>query len=166
MSPAIIARQPCAFTVTITNNSSSAVILNSVTLTESTESDALISGPQWPGLPIGFIPTLSGSSSLTATFTVVVASPQFAGFVPQTPASTPSSIMPSLSLSAPGNNAMAPDSFFTLNAQAVASDGSVGAASFQFVAASAIASIPPPQGGALQFQSGGDLINGLVAGVV
>jgi hypothetical protein len=166
VTPSVVAKQPAIFTVTVTNNSSSAVILNSVSLTESTESDAQISLPQLPGLPIGFIPTLSGNSSFVYSFTVVVASPQFAGFVPQTPASTPSSVMPSLSLSAPGNNAMTPDAFFNLVAQAQASDGSVGSATLQVVAMSALASFPPPQGGALQFNSGGDLINGLVAGVV
>jgi hypothetical protein len=161
-----VARQPLSFTLAVTNNSSSAVILTTPQVSESTESDAQISIPQLPGLPIGYIPTLGGNSTLTYTFNVVIASPSWAGFVPQTPAFTTPGIYPSLSLSAPANNAMTPDAFFTLTAQAQASDGSVGTTSLQVLVLSALQPFPPPQGGALQFNAGGNLINGIVSGVL
>lgn len=150
----IVASQAVNFTVTVTNSGSSAVTLTALSVNEITESDAQIGQPNYltPNVPVGVgNPVLAASGSVTYLFTAVFSSPMYAGPSPQAPGGA-----------APGPAASNADAFFTLQAQAQASDGSIGSTSLMVPVLSAIAPFPLASGGAFQFGQGFNFINGLM----
>lgn len=150
----VVVNQPMSFTVTVANNSASSVVLNALQVTESTESDAIISQPNilTPNMPVGLgNPVIPGSSSVSYAFQVIFNSPGV-GPSPQSPGGA-----------APFSAAATPDANFTLTAMALVSDGSGGTFSLMVPVLSAIAPFPLAIGGALQLSQGFNLLNYLIA---
>jgi hypothetical protein len=158
VDPTAVAGRAATFMVTVSNTSASAVTLQSLQVAEQTESDATISQPNFltpqAALELGN-PTISGSSSVSYTFKVVFQSPNYPGPQPNAPQGATGVL-----LGQPG------DSVFTLLATASASDGSVGSTVISVPVLSLIAPFPQAQGGALQYQQGLNIINGIIMGVL
>lgn len=154
------ASQPCAFTVTVSNTGSSALVLSLLSVAESSKVGATIGQPQFltPQMPVGAgNPSIAAGSSLTFPFQVAFPSPNTPGVSPNAPAPGPAGMMTG---QPPPNNAV------VLVATAQTSDGSVASSSIVVPVLSATAPFPLPQGGALQFGQGGNLINGIITGVL
>lgn len=145
----IVCNQPTNFTITVTNTGSSAVSLQSLSVAESTESEASISQPnfQTPSTSIGSsgFPVIAAGASVTYGFPVVFTSPNMPGPSPNNPGGA-----------APESRASTADALFTLQAQAQSSDGSVATTSLTVPVLSAVAPFPVPAGGAAQFAQGAD----------
>jgi len=147
------------FTVTVTNTNAAAVTLNSLFISEATESDAVISQPQYlvPNVPVGVgNPVIAASSSMTYGFQVAFTNPVLIG---QTPQSQPGGAAPALL-------AQQADPFFTLLAQGQTSDGSVFSSTLLVPVLSAGQEVPIAQGGAYQFAAGANIINGITLGAL
>jgi hypothetical protein len=144
-----IVNQQAFFTVAVSSLSTdAAVILQSITISEATESDAAISQPNiFPNnVPINSAnPVLTGGGSLSYGFTVVFTSPRDPGISPNNPGGA-----------APGSRAQEADSNFILQAQAMFSDGTVATTNFAVSALSSVYPFPVPQGGEALFQQGAD----------
>jgi hypothetical protein len=153
-----IAGRPTTFQVSVTNTSASSVTLRSLDVNEATESDAVIGQPNFmtPQVAVGLgNPTIGAASAVTYTFKVAFPSPNY-------PGPSPSSAYGSAGVlvGQPG------DTVYALQAIASASDGSVGSVVLNVPVLSAIAPFPQAQGGALQYQQGLNIINGIITGVL
>lgn len=148
----VLAGQVAHFVVTVTNTGASAVTLQSLAISETTESDAQIAQPEYliPNVPVGVgnpvLAALTGTASYG--FRVVFSSPYSVGPSPQNPGGA-----------APDARAQSPDAIFTLQAQSLSSDGTVAAASAQVTALATIGLTQSAIGGALQMSAGFNLIN-------
>lgn len=162
VSQPAIADAPVVLIVNITNTSSAAVTLNSVQVSESTESDCQIQQPYFlqTNMPVGLgNPVIVPAGTVSYPFPVIFPSPLTAGPSPNQPAAP--------GFGPAGMQAAFPaDSNFILLAQAAASDGSVGSISLAVSVLTATAPFPRPEGGALQFSQGTNLINGIIMGVL
>jgi hypothetical protein len=147
-----IANRPTKFQLNITNTSTSSVTLNSIAVSEATESDCIITQPNFmtPNVAIGVgNPTIGASSTVSYVFLATFQSPATPG---ASPAYAPGSA---------GQFAGQPaDASFSLLAIASASDGSVGSTLLPVSVLTAIAPFPPVSTGTLQlqFSSGFNLI--------
>jgi len=156
-SGSVIVNQNTQFTAAVTNTNASAVSLLSLSISESTESDAQISQPVIfaPNTPVGTSNTVIPSGATAYfNFSVIFNSP---GVGPSV--SNPGG-------AAPFNSAITADPFFILQAIGQTSDGSVFSSTLLVPVLSSIAPYQVSQGGAFQFSSGFNLINGLTMGVL
>lgn len=156
----IVANRAATFLVTVSNTGSTALTLSNVSVSESTESDAQIGQPNYlvPQMPLGFgNPIILASGSVSYAFDVIFPSPNGPGPSPNSPG--PLGVAGMM-------NGQPADNSFTLQAQAQTSDGSVAAAALPVSVLSAIAPFPRPEGGALQFTQGSNIVNGLIMGVL
>lgn len=136
------------YTVAITNTSSSSVTLQGLSVSEATESDAVISQPVFltPNVPVGVgNPTITASGTVTYGFQATFTNPVMPGSSPQAPGG------------ASGNAAYYSDPSFILQAQAFASDGSVGSGTLVVPVLSA--TFPQSNGGALVLSQGFNVVN-------
>lgn len=154
----ICAARAATMMVTVSNTGASSLTLTALSVSESTESDAVISQPNFmtPNVPIGIgNPTLAAGGSASYVFDVLFPSPNAAGPSPNSPAGQAGMM-----------NGQPADNNFTLLAQCQTSDGSVASATLMVSVLSAIAPFPRPEGGAFQFTQGTNIINGIIAGVL
>lgn len=154
-----VANRAVTFQVTVNNTGSSSVSLTSLQIGESTESDCIISQPnfQLTNMPLGLgNPTITASGSVSYTFKVVFPSPNGAGPSPNAPGALGVTGM---------MNGQPADNNFTLLAQCQTSDGAVAASSLMVSVLSAISPFPRPEGGALLFTQASNTINGIITGV-
>ena len=148
-SPAgpVVANQPMTFVVTVTNTATAAVTLNSLTVSPGPGDFITLSQPnfQTPTTAIGSpgYPVLLASGNASYPFSAVFAAPNMPGISPNNPGGA-----------APGQTAMEAYALYVIQAQAVASDGSVGSVNFTVPVLSAVAPFPVPTGGAAQFGLG------------
>jgi hypothetical protein len=145
----IVANQQMFFVVTVTNSGSASVTLQSLTVSESTESDAKIGEIPFltPNVPAGVgNPTIAAGASVNFGFPVVFNGPGI-GPSPNNPGGA-----------APFSGAMTPDATFILQAQSLVSDGTVASVSLPVPVLSSIAPFPVPAGGALYLQQGSNLM--------
>lgn len=154
-----IANARTRFVVTITNTGAAALTLSSLQVSEATESDAIIEQPNYlaPNVALGVgNPTIAAGASLSIVFGVLFTSPSLAGPSPNQPGLGPTGMV----ISQPG------DSSVILQAQCQTSDNVVASTSLSVPVLSAAAPFPRPEGGALQFGQGSNLINGIIMGVL
>lgn len=162
----IVANRPATFQVNITNTSASSVTLNSLDVSEATESDCTIGQPNFmtPQVALGVgNPSIGASSTVSYTFKASFQSPA-------TPGPSPNPGYGGSPVGGPAGSFVGQpaDSVFILRATAVASDGSVGSVTMQAVVLTSLAPFPPVATGTLQlqFQPGFNLIGGLVLGLL
>lgn len=154
-----IANARTRFLVTITNTGTAALTLSSLQVSEATEADAIIEQPNYltPNVALGAgNPTIAAGGSLSIVFGVQFASPSLPGASPNQPGLGPSG----MAIGQPG------DSSVILQAQCQTSDNVVASTSLSVPVLSAAAPFPRPEGGALQFGQGSNLINGIIMGVL
>jgi hypothetical protein len=152
-----IVNAPSYYQVAVTNTGASAVTLQSLSVSEATESDVVISQPSilFPNAPIGLgNPVIGASSTVNYCFQVLSSSPQGPGPSPQNPGGA-----------APFPQAQTPDAVFTLLAMAQSSDGSIASGSLMVPVLTAIAPAPSI-GGTLQFASGFSFVNLMMLGAL
>lgn len=150
--PIAVVEQAAMFIATVSNTGSAAVTLNSLSVNEVTKTGCMITQPNYLPLnsPVGVgNPVISAGGSQSFPFGVVFTAPYSAG---SSPNNQPGG-------SAPGQNSQPANSNVTLQAVGQASDGSVFSGNVLVPVLSASAPFPVPQGGALQFGQGADLIN-------
>lgn len=155
-----IANARTMFVITVQNTGSSALTLSSAQVSEATESECTISQPNilTTNVALGAgNPTIGAGSSVSFSFPVVFQAPNTAGVSPNAPGPLGVSGM---ALGQPA------DPTFVLQAQVQTSDGAVASTSLVVSALSATAPFPRPEGGALQFSQGSNLINGIIMGVL
>ncbi len=137
------------FTVAVTNTGSSAVTLNSLSI-NCGGGDARITQPNYltPNVPVGVgNPILNAAAVAYYSFQAVFDSPYDPGPSPQNPGGA-----------SPYNQAGVPDPYFLLQAQAQSSDGSTAVGTLLVPVLSTIGRHPLPEGGALSFTQGSNLI--------
>lgn len=155
-----IANARTRFLVTITNTGSAALSLSSLQVSEQTEADATIEQPNYltPNVALGTgNPTIAAGGSLSLVFGVQFQAPSLAGVSPNAPGPLG---MAGMMVGQP------PSDSVVLQAQCQTSDGSVASTSLSVPVLSAAAPFPRPEGGALQFSQGSNLINGIIMGVL
>jgi hypothetical protein len=145
----VVANQTMNFVASVTNSGATSVVLQSLQVAESTESDAQMSQPQYltPNTPVGvgnpiLLPGVTYYYSFLGTFSNPLPGPS-----PQAPGG------------ASTNRAITADPFFTLQLTSQSSDGTVATASMLVPVLSSIAPFPLAQGGALQLSQGFNLVN-------
>lgn len=151
-SGTVLADASTNFTITITNTNAAAVTLQSIQISESTESDAMIGQPNFlvPNVPVGVgNPVIAAGASVTYSFSAIFNTPYFPGPSPQ---NQPGGARP-------GNDATEVDPFFVLQAICQTSDGSVFSSTIFVPVLSAISPFVVAEGGALQFSQGANLMN-------
>lgn len=151
------AERPMNFVVTVANGNASAVTLLSLSINPAS-GDARIAQPLYltPNVPVGVgNPVIAASSSASYGFQVVFDSPAAAGPSPNNPGGA-----------APSNTAETPDPFFVLQAIGNTSDGSVFSSTLLVPVLSAIPPFPIPEGGALYFTQGSNLLFPLTLGLI
>lgn len=153
----IVAGQPINFVATVSNTGSSAITLTALQVTEQTDTGCQISQPnfQTPNVAPGTgNPSIAASSSASYSFQIIFTAPYGAGPSPQ---NAPGG-------AAPGPNPANPN--VTLLVVGQSSDGVFSSTPLMVPVLSAIAPFPRPEGGALQFSQGSNLINGIIMGVL
>jgi hypothetical protein len=159
-SPAL-ADSVVTFIVTVTNTGSSALTLSSLQVADQTKgANSTLQQPNYltTNMPVGLgNPVIGASSSLSFPFSGVFSAPPTAGASPNQPGPLGVSGM---FLGQPGSAS------YALVAQCQTSDGAVASTSLVVPVLSATAPFPRPEGGALQFSQGSNLINGLIMGVL
>ncbi len=143
-----VAGQTEPFLIALTNTSSSSVTLSNLVVYGPI--GVTVGQPSYlaPNMPVGLgNPTLTAGGTSYFGFQAVFPTPAAAGPSPNNPGGA-----------APAPAAATPYANFTLQVQAQASDGSVASASLMVPVLSAIPPFPLPQGGALQFNQGANLI--------
>lgn len=146
------AGRPTRVQVNVANSSSSSVTLNSLFISEATESDCVIGQPQFmvPGVAVGQgNPTIGANSTVSYTFDVVCQTPATPGDSPSAPTGSAGVFL-----------GQPPDISIVLRAEASASDGSVGSGTLQLFPITVVPPFPPVATGTLQlqFSSGFNLI--------
>lgn len=139
---------------TITNTEAGAVTLQDIQVFEQSTFGATISQPYFltPNVAPGVgNPSVSAGATVYYPFQVVCAVPNTPGASPNAPGGLVESVYP------------APNTFLRLAGVVRALDGSsnpfVGTASLQLPLITPVAPFPVPQGGALQFNRGGNAVN-------
>lgn len=151
-----IANQPAQLLIIIVNGASDpARTINSITVSEITESECQISQPVFlsaaaPG--VGNPVILPGATSFF-TCSVVFQSPNMPG---PSPGNQPGG-------AAPGNKAQEADAYFTLQVQVASADGQLVTANITIPVLTAVAPAPSLQGGALQLNNPLNLANFIAA---
>lgn len=143
------------YIATVTNDGASSVTLKSLAV--FADSGAVIVGqPSYltPNVPVGVgDPAILAGATANYPFSIVYSSPNFAGPSPQQPGGTQGT-----------TNASVPsDSSFNVTLQSLSSDASVASVSRMISPLSGIAPFPVAQGGALQLNSGFNLVNFLTS---
>lgn len=144
-----VANQAMNFTITVANSNATSVVLQSLSIVESTESDAIVSQPVFmtPNTPVGVgNPIIPAGASVTYGFQAVFTNPVLPGPSPQAPGGA-----------SPINTAYYSDPNFILMGTAFTSDGSVSSGTLQVPVLSA--TFPQSNGGALVLSQGFNLIN-------
>lgn len=152
-----VAGQVEGFNLAVTNSSASQVTLSSL-VTGAVDPGLTVGQPNYltPNMPIGLgNPVIAGGATANYPFQVVFNTPAASGPSPNNPGGA-----------APGPVAATPRANFTLTAMAQASDGSVGSTSLMVPVLATIPPFPLPQGGALQFDQGANLITLAIMGAL
>jgi len=143
--------------VTVQNIGTAAVTIQSLQITEISESDANISQPTFltSNAPLGTgAPVLAVGQARTFQALCVFGSPRFPGPSPQAPGGA-----------APSNIANPANATFNVGAICSVSDGTTATGTFIVPVLATIDPATVPPGGAWYFASGFNLVNGLVVGV-
>lgn len=151
VDPNAVANQPVKFTVTVANSDAAAVTLSSLYISEQSDTGANVGQPQYlvSNVPLNLgNPIITAAGSVSYGFQVVFNSPNTPG---QSPNNAPGGAVPS-------NNAYPANPYVTLQAIAQTSDGSVFSTTIMVPVLSAVAPFPIPEGGALQFRQGSNLM--------
>lgn len=138
----------------ITNNGANTVEVLSVNLAEASVMGAKVGGPYFltPNVAPGTgEPTIESAATSYFPFSIVIPSPN-------TPGSSPSSVHV-IDGVYPAANSWARFQCNVMTYDSVAEVNVVGEATLAFAVASSVAPFPMPQGGALQFDTGGDAVN-------
>lgn len=145
-----VGNQTMNFVVTLANTGSASLTLNSLTISEATNTGTVQVGqPNYlvPNVPVGVgNPTLTAGGSSSFPFSCVVTSPVVPGPSPQAPGGA-----------APSNPAFYPNADLSLLATSVTSDGTVSSGSIIFPVITA--TFPQSNGGALVQSQGFNLVN-------
>lgn len=136
----------------VTNNESGSVTVRDIRISEVSTMGSVIRQPDFlvPNAAPGTYPTLTTTATGNYPWSIVVPSPCTPGPSPNSPSGVQN-------VAYPASNAV-----LRLQCVVMVNDGSVnimGTALLQFPIGSAVAPFPVPQGGALQFNTGGDAVN-------
>lgn len=154
-----IANARTTFVVTVSNTGAVPLSLSSLDVSDPTKR-AIVAAPNFltANVPAGTgNPTISAAGTFSTSFGVIFPSPNTPGPSPNTPG--PLGVA-GMFLGQPANAS------YTLLVQCQTSDGSVASTSIVVPVLSATAPFPRPEGGALQFSQGSNLINGIIMGVL
>lgn len=140
--------------LTVTNNGSNTVQIQAAQLSELTTMGLVFRHPDvlTPNAAPGTYNTISAAGSASYPFSLVAPSPNTPGASPNTPNGYSDNVFPPANVQA------------VINCLVTAYDTTAaayvnGSASLSFAIGSAVAPFPVPQGGALQFNSGGDAVH-------
>jgi hypothetical protein len=154
---AAVGDRSTAFQATVSNTGSSSLTLSLLSASESTGS-AQIGQPNFltPNVALGLgSPTINAAGTFSTVFNVVFPAPNTPGPSPNAAAGAAGVQM---------GQPVRASYFLTVTAQT--SDGSVASTTLVVPVLSAIDPFPVPEGGALQFRQGSNLINGIIMGVL
>lgn len=164
-SNSAVADRPINYVVSLTNTGSSAVTLLSLSVNAQSTSGAgnastavRISQPPYltPNVPVGVgNPIINAAATVNYPLQVVFLTPYFPGPSPQNPGGA-----------SPFSAAMTPNDNFTLQVMGNTSDGSVFSYNFLVPVLSTIAPFPIPEGGALIFTQGSNIMNLIMLGAL
>jgi hypothetical protein len=147
-----VAGQPCNFVATITNNGASAVTIPSFGVNEVSKTGARIAQPRIlttnGSVGVGD-PTINAAASLSVPFQVIPNAPQYPGPSPQNVGGGNQSAS-----AGPAQNSQ-----LILQATGMDSDDLVFSGQLMVPVLSAFEVFPRPEGGALDFRQGSNLIN-------
>jgi hypothetical protein len=140
--------------LTLTNNGSNTIEVMAIQLTEASAMGSQVGGPYFltPNADVGVGPTITTSSTAHYPFSVTIASPNMPGAAPTAPDALHIATRPV-------PNSWARFECNVLTYDATAGENVVGTATLNFPVVSGVATYPTPQGGAMQFNSGGDAVN-------
>jgi len=154
----VAAGMQVTYVASVTNSGATAVTLNGLWVSrDSMSGNAGVGQPTWqtPGVSVGAgYPTLAAGSTYNYPFSVVFSAPNMAGGSPN---SAPGGAAP------PHNAAYPIDSGFSFTINSLSSDSTTASATYFVPVLSTVAPFPIPQGGALQMNSGFNLVNFLTS---
>lgn len=142
--------EPNTALLTVTNPGTTALTVLSLSVFEESKTGARLDQPSYmrPNAPVGLgNPVISPGASATYPFECTFTVPSYSGPSPQAPGG-------SAGVRGPPTN-----SIVTIRAQCQSSDGVVSTVAMSFPVLSTVAPFPVAQGGALQLNSGFNLVN-------
>lgn len=147
------ADSPLSGICTITNNGANTIQVQGIQLTEQTNTGAAFRNPDFlvPNVAPGTYPTIASSASANYPFSVVCPSPNMPGASPAAPNAYRGGAQPANPLV----NVVCVVTAYDSTAAVFVN----GSASMQIAVVSSVAPFPVPQGGASQFNFGGDAVN-------
>lgn len=146
--------QPVNLVLAVTNNGSNTIEVLGIQVTEASTMGAIISGPYFltPNADVGVGPTILTTATAYYPCQVVVTAINTPGASPNSPNALHDDVFP------PGNS-LCRLQCDVLTYDSVAAENVAGSATFNFPVGSAVAPFPVPQGGAMQFNAGGNAVN-------